>query len=121
MRTIITVTIVFFLFLFSSCVQKSYKRTVVFTLDVSQVKNVKKVGIRGNDKPLSWDSDFEMKEIIKDSLYKATITGETGYLFTEIKFTVNDEFEFQNQDNRRVYFDEKKDTTFYKAVFNIRD
>ena len=116
MRKIIALTIVFLLF--SSCVQKSYKRTVVLTLDVSKIKNVKKVGIRGNDKPLSWDTDFEMKEIIKDSLYKATITGETGYLFTEIKFTINNNFEFQNQSNRRVAFDEQKDTTFYKATFN---
>lgn len=118
MRTIINLSIVFLLLLFSSCVQKSYKRTVVFMLDVSKEKNVKKVGIRGNDKPLSWETDFGMKEIVKDSLYQATITEETGYLFTEIKFTVNDNFEFQNQDNRRIIFDTKKDTTFYKASFN---
>lgn len=121
MRAIINITIVFLFFLCTSCVQKSYKRTVVFTLDVSQVKNVKKVGIRGNDKPLSWDTDFEMKEVKKDSLYQITITGETGYKFTEVKFVVNDNFEFQNQDNRRVLFDEKNDTTFYKSVFNKRN
>lgn len=116
MRTIINLSIVFILFLFSSCVQKSYKRIVVFTLDVSNVKNVKKVGIRG-EKPLSWDYDLSLKKG-NDSLYKTIVTFETGYKFAKCKFTANDEFELQNQDNRRVVFDEKNDTTFYKTTFN---
>lgn len=102
---------------FGSCVQKTVQKTVVFTLDVSDVKNVKKVGIRGSDKPLSWDYDTEMRAIKKDTLYKISITGKTGYKFTEIKFVVNDTFELQNEDNRRVMFT-KKDTTFYTAKFN---
>jgi uncharacterized heparinase superfamily protein len=97
-------------------VQKSYERIVVFTINVSQIKNIKKVGIRG-EKPLSWDSDLEIIKG-KDSLYKAIVSFETGYKFAQYKFTVNDQFELQNQDNRRVIFDEKKDTTFYKATFN---
>lgn len=105
--------------LVTSCVQKSYKKTVVFTLDASEIKSIKKVGIRGKDKPLSWDYDAEMKEVKKDSLFQITITGETGYKFTEVKFVVNDTFEFQNEDNRRVIFSEK-DTTFFKAKFNKR-
>lgn len=119
MRIIINLSILFILFLFSSCVQKSHKRIVVFTVDVSDVKNVKKVGIRGKEKPLSWDYDTEMKEVKKDSLYQITLSGETGYKFTEVKFVVNDTFEFQNEDNRRVVFSEK-DTTFYNAKFNKR-
>jgi hypothetical protein len=97
--------------LLTSCVQKTYKRTVVYTLDVSKIKNIKKVGIRGNDKPLSWDNDTEMKEIKKDSLYQTTITTNTGYKFTEVKFVVNEQFELENKENRRVIFDAKKDTT----------
>lgn len=113
-----TLLILLIAILTASCVQKSYKRTVVFTLDVSAVKNIKKVGIRGNDKPLSWDYDTEMKEIKKDSLYQICVSGETGYKYTEVKFVVNDTFELQNKDNRRVYFDLKKDTTQYRAKFN---
>jgi hypothetical protein len=119
MKNIVTLIAIVFSLLVTSCVQKTYKKTVVFTLDVSEIKNVKKVGIRGNDKPLSWDYDTEMIEIKKDSLFQITITGETGYKFTEVKFVVNDTFEFQNQDNRRVIFSEK-DTTFFKAKFNKR-
>lgn len=105
---------------FVSCVQKTYKKTVVFTLDVSEVKNVQKVGIRGNNNPLSWEYDTEMKEVKKDSVYQITITGETGYKFTEVKFVVNDVFELQGKDNRRVVFSEK-DTTVYNAKFNKTD
>lgn len=118
MKLIITLATTLLIFLMSSCVQKSYKRTVVFTLDVSLIKNIKKVGIRGNDKPLSWDYDTEMKEIQKDSLYQLIVSGETGYKFTEVKFVINDIFELQNKGNRKIYFNEKKDTTIFKAKFN---
>ena len=105
------------IFLLASCVQKSYVKTVVVTLNVSNLKNIKSVGIRGQGKPLGWDNDFEMKPVVKDSLYTATITAITGYKFAEIKFTVNGEFELKEQPNRRVIFS-NKDTTYYNAVYN---
>ena len=105
--------------LFTSCVQKSYNRTVVYTLDVSKLKDVKKAGIRGENKPLSWRSDLEMQEVVKDSLYTVTVTTETGQLFTEVKFTVNDDFELKEKPNRRVVFDKVGKTTKYDAVFDV--
>jgi hypothetical protein len=107
-------------FLFTSCVQESYNQTVTAILDVSGIKEIKTVGVRGEGKPLSWNEDFEMKSLVKDSLYTATFTGKTGYLFTEIKFVVNGEFEQKDQDNRRVYFDKSR-KTIYKATFNKND
>ena len=101
----------------AGCVQKSYTKTVVFTLQVSNTKDIKTVGIRGQGKPLSWDNDVEMKPVVKDALYTATITAVTGYKFAEIKFTVNGDFELKEQPNRRVVFSDK-DTTYYNAVFN---
>jgi len=76
------------------------------------------VGLRGNDKPLNWNADYEMKVLVKDSLYKAIITYKTGYKFTEAKFTVNGEFELQSSANRRVTFS-NGDTTTYRATFNV--
>ncbi len=102
---------------FTSCVQKSYTKTVVVSLKVSNIKDIKNAGIRGQGKPLSWNKDFEMKPVVKDSLYTATITAVTGYKFVEIKFTVNGDFELKEQPNRRVVFSDK-DTTFYNAVFD---
>ncbi len=101
----------------TSCVQKSYKQTVVFLLDTKGIKNIKSVGIRGENKPLNWVSDFKMT-LNKDSIYTATISGETGYLFSEFKYTINDDFELKGSPNRRVYFD-KDGTTIYKAKFNL--
>jgi hypothetical protein len=113
-----TLKIAAILLLLTSCVQKTYKRVVVVTLDVSKVKNIESVGIRGEGKPLSWESDYPMQEVVKDSLYKAIITSETGYLFAEGKCTINGNFELQNKPNRRILFDTKKDTTYVNLVFD---
>jgi hypothetical protein len=102
----------------TSCVQKTYKKIVVFTVDVSGIKKINKVGVRGENKPLDWNYDTEMKVIKKDSLYQATVVFETGYKFAEIKFTVNDEFELKEKDNRRINFSEKG-TTLYNAKFDF--
>ena len=102
---------------FASCVQKSYERNVKITLDVSGVDDVKTVGIRGSGKPLSWNKDFPMQELVKDSLYTAVVSTITGYTFGEFKFTVNGVFELAEKENRRVYFSEK-DTTYFNAVFD---
>lgn len=101
----------------TSCVQKTYQRKVVFNLDVKGIKNVYKVGIRGENKPLNWNQDLELK-IGKDSIYSTTITFETGYKFAQFKFVVNDNFELQEKDNRRIYFVENG-TTIVNARFNV--
>jgi hypothetical protein len=118
MKASCVITLLVFLFSTVSCVQKSYRQTVVVRLSVPGVKDVKTVGIRGNGKPLSWDHDLEMTPIVKDSLYTATVTTVTGYKFAEIKFTVNGEFELADQPNRRIMFS-GKDTTFVNAVYNM--
>lgn len=103
---------------FSSCVQKSSKKTVVLKLNVQGIKNIQSVGIRGNEKPLSWDYDLELKPIVKDTLYTATFSIVTGYKFTEAKFTINSQFELPEKDNRRIVFSES-DTTVYEATFDV--
>ncbi len=106
-------------FLCISCVQKTYKRIIVLTLDTNGFKDIEKVGIRGNDAPLNWNSDYEMI-LTNDSLYKAIVTIETGYKSTMVKFSINDVFELKNKPNREIVFSEK-DTTYYKATFNVKD
>jgi hypothetical protein len=118
MKSVAVVALFIISSLMSSCVQKTYKRTILLTLDVSKVENIESVGIRGNGKPLSWDTDFPMQEVVKDSLYKAIITTETGYLFAEGKCTVNGNFELQDKPNRRIEFNTANDTTSVHFVFN---
>ena len=108
----------FILFGFTSCVQKSYNRKVTLLLTVTGKKNITTVGIRGEDEPFSWDNATEMEVVKKDSLYKKTFEINTGRLCTEIKFTVNGEFELQNKENRKVYFN-KNGETIYNATFNV--
>lgn len=101
-----------------ACVQPTYTRTVVYELDVSKIDSVTSVAVRGGDRPLTWDRDSAMQVLVKDSLYRAVITYNTGYLKTEVKFVVNGKWELENQDNRRVGFDMNRDTTVYRAVFD---
>jgi hypothetical protein len=118
MKTNALYTALILLLVSTSCVQKTHKRTVTFTLNVSKVKNIKSVGIRGWDNPLSWDKDFPLKEIIKDSLYQVTFTGETGRICTEFKFSINGQLELEGNDNRKLYFDTKSDTTKGTYIFD---
>ena len=109
-----------FIFTIPSCVQESYVRHIKVTLDVSEIDSITSVGIRGAGHPLSWQTDYPMQELVKDSLYIAVITTKTGYKFGECKFTVNGDFELKGKENRRVYFAES-DTTYYHAVFGIAE
>ncbi|MDR6157939.1 hypothetical protein QF023_001455 [Chryseobacterium sp. SLBN-27] len=108
--------IIFGLFIIG-CVQKTYKQTVIYTLKTSHPEEIKTVGIRGNDKPLSWDSDTELIPLKKDSLYQIKITYLTGYKFTEVKFTINGDYELKGMPNRRIDFN-PSGTTHYNATFN---
>jgi putative oxidoreductase len=101
----------------SGCVQSTRTRVAVLTLDVSGMGPINSVGVRGEGNPLSWDKDLPMNVLAKDSLYTVTITGQTPYDFTEIKFTVNGQFELEGKENRRLVF--TGDTTYYTANFNV--
>jgi predicted phosphohydrolase len=110
MKKILVIIVTVFSLLVTSCVQKTYKRTVVYTLDVSNLKNVEKVGVRGWDNPLSWNNDFPMKKTTKPHIYQVAVTSITGRICTQYKFAVNDEIE--EGENRKIYFDNTKDTTY---------
>jgi hypothetical protein len=101
----------------TGCVQSTRTRVGVLTLDVSGMGPIKLVGVRGEGNPLSWREDYPMRVLVQDSLYTVTITGQTPYDFTEIKFTVNGEFELEGKENRRLMF--TGDTTYFKAKFNV--
>ena len=104
-----------------ACVQKAYDKTIVFTLVVKGKKEIQSVGVRGNGHPLSWREDYPLQEVVKDSLYRGMVQIRTGFLEGEIKFTVNNTFELEDQPNRTVKLAPKNDTTYYEAVFDQRD
>lgn len=117
-KFILAIIILILMLIFQSCVQKAYEKTVIYRLHTEHLSNINSVGLRGGEKPLSWRNDLPMKMIKKDTLYEVTITYLTGYKYTEAKFVVNDNFELNDQPNRKVLFSEK-DTTIYEATFNV--
>ena len=108
----------------SGCVQKAYDRVVVYRVSVSGVHDVQSVGLRGEGNPLSWSKDLPLTPVPDSAgLYQAIVTHHTGSIATEVKFTVNGQFEFENADNRVVRIPPTtvgNDTTVYRGVFNVR-
>jgi len=100
------------------CVQKAHLKTVFITLTIHTHKNIGKVGIRGNGNPLSWETDYPMERVIKDSVYKANFKTMTAFKFTEMKFTVDGIWELQNKPNRQVHYQDNMDTVFIHAVYD---
>lgn len=119
MKKITGIVLLAIIVLLTSCVQKVYKKTVLFEVDTKEVKNIYTVGIKGKDRPLSWKKDTAMTAVKKDTTYRMAITFNTGYKFTEVKFVINDGIEFENESNRKIIFADG-DTTIYKGTFNKR-
>lgn len=99
-----------------SCVQPTYQKTVVYALHVPSDLHPHQVAIRGGDQPLSWETDTPL-DSLNDSTFHTIVTYQTGYLFTEVKFTVDGNFELENAPNRLVTFS-SGDTTYYSAIYN---
>ncbi len=117
MKLISTLFLIAIVLVLQSCVQPSYNRTIIFKLKVPARSNITSVGVRGNDKPFNWNSDYPLQFDPADSTYKGSATMRTGYLFTEFKFVVDGDFEFKDQANRKLFF-ENKDTIVYTAQYN---
>lgn len=98
------------------CVQKATPKTVVYLLRVP--KAGKAVGLRGRNKPLNWERDTLLQPVPTDSLrYRVAVATVTGYACTEVKFTLDGQYELPGQPNRQVWFG-PGDTTVYRATFN---
>lgn len=100
-----------------SCVQKAYERKVELTLRLPKKQAVTTIGVYGSDKPLSWQQPLSLEPIIADSVYRVTFTSKTGYLQTELKFMVNDQWELNNQPNRILKYN-TEGVTKMEVVFD---
>ncbi len=101
----------------TGCVQKTSNHIVKVVLQVNNRHDIKTAGIRGDGNPLSWNNDYPMQEIIKDSLYQAVFTINTGFGFFEMKCTINGEYELKEKPDRHIILN-KRDTTFCHIIFN---
>lgn len=101
----------------ASCVQKTEKQTVVFEVAVPNIQGkVASVALRGTDAPLNWQQDKVMEYDSIKGVYRASVTYNTGYRFTEYKYVVNGVFEMQDKPNRRVDFNGKNYTVVHDTV-----
>jgi hypothetical protein len=112
---------IFTTLLISSCVQKTKKQKVEFFVDVRDIENVNSIGVRGSTPPLNWNQNFELKDDNNDSIYTGTIIFEIPYDFVELKLVKNeDQFELNNQPNRKLLFDKSGDTK-YQVKFDKKE
>ena len=101
-----------------SCVQATKKQTVHFEVDARQEADLSSISVRGSLAPLNWNDNFELSDEDQDSIYTGSITFDIPYDYVNIKFVKNaEQFELDNQDNRKLVFD-KSQTTTYQAIFN---
>lgn len=101
-----------------SCVQATKKQTIHFEVDVRQEADLSSISVRGSLAPLNCNDNFELSDEDQDSIYTGSITFDIPYDYVNIKFVKNaEQFELDNQDNRKLVFD-KSQTTTYQAIFN---
>ncbi|MEO0898030.1 MAG: hypothetical protein AAFY71_16595 [Bacteroidota bacterium] len=106
------------LFFLNSCVQPTYKRTVHFSVELKGDTTVESVGVRGDFAPLSWRETLELADEDSNGVYTGSVILDSPYDFFEMKFVKNGEvFELQDQDNRKIVFDQEG-ATEVKAVFD---
>ncbi|MFP9119004.1 hypothetical protein ACLI08_14530 [Flavobacterium sp. RNTU_13] len=101
----------------ASCVQKTEKQTVVFEVAVPGTDGkATNVALRGTDFPLNWQEDKVMVYDSVKKVYRAVVTYNTGYKFTEYKYVVNGVFEMQDKPNRKVKFNDKNYTVLHDTA-----
>lgn len=102
----------------NSCVQETFKRKVVFTVDARNLENIESISIRGNFQPLNWNENFQLVDDDGDSIYSARIVFLSPYEYLEFKFVKNEDvFELNGKDNRKLEFKDREEME-YKAVFD---
>jgi len=120
MKTSISLIAITVLFIaLQSCVQEEHEKTVTFKVDMSQVENVKNVGIRGQFTAPSWEVTVPMSDDDQDGIYEVTLSQQTAQSQVQFKFVnQNDQFELAGKNNRHINFEYKPETIVYTAVFN---
>lgn len=117
----LTALVVILMMTINACVQKTYKRTVIFQVDTRKEADVQSLSVRGQMPPLNWNDNVDLSDADEDSIYTGEITFDTPYDFVELKFVKNgNSFELNDRPNRHVYFDGKERIEF-NVVYDQMD
>lgn len=118
MKYLKAVFIIISAFALNNCVQKVQPKSITVKVDMSEIKNVKNVGLRGVN-PLSWHETTFLSDNNSDGIYEGTFDIYTANYDVEFKFVKNtDEFELKGQNNRSLTFEYKPETIIYEVVFD---
>lgn len=109
-------TIAALILLFTTIHLTAQNQQVIFKVDMNGVAKVENVGIRGSERPLSWDENFTLSDTDNDGIYEATINFKTAKKNIKFKFTNDGKEELQGADNRVVWF--KNEPVLINATFN---
>ncbi len=85
-----------------SCNAQEYQ--ITFKLDANELEAERKLGLRGNVKPLSWKKDYPLSDEDGDGIYETTVKFKTSERNLRFKFTNNEKLELEGADNRIVWF-----------------
>ena len=105
--------------LLCGCVQERHSKAITFMVDMNAIENPTNVGVRGQFLENGWDKTTIMSDKNNDGIYEINVTIETAQNYMEFKFVNNnDQFELNDQGNRKITFEYKPETLVYKASFN---
>lgn len=119
MKNTTHILILIFALALTNCVQETHLKTVTFKVDMRQVESPSQVGIRGNFTENSWNDTLIMTDDDADGVFELTVEKKTAVNGIQFKF-VNafDQFELQDQNNRRIQFEYEPEIIVYETVFN---
>ena len=103
----------------SSCVQEEHEKKVTLFVDMNAEENFESLGVRGDFLPNQWRETVLMTDENNDGIYEITFTENTAVHGISFKFVKNNnEFELQDQENRKLIFEYKPETIQYFTIFN---
>lgn len=89
------------------------ERIVTLSVDMNQVSNPAKVGVRGSISPLSWEKDYPLSDDDGDGVYTSEIRFNTSKRYFKFKFVNNDQLELEGADQRILWFEKKPQSKSY--------
>ncbi len=76
---------------------------IFFQVDMTAIQGpITTVAVRGAMAPLSWETDFQLKDEDQDGIYTGRISIDSPYRYLRFKFVLNGLFELENGDNRMM-------------------
>ena len=106
----------------SSCVQEEHEKKVTLFVDMNAEENFESLGVRGDFLPNQWRETVLMTDENNDGIYEITFTENTAVHGISFKFVKNNnEFELQDQENRKLIFEYKPETIQYFTIFNNKN